>query len=135
MIEEAVKTHYQRMEERTILSRFVNEENTSSVSVVGYIKEHYAQENLTSEWLEKQFGMSRSTLFKQIRQATGMSLVEYVTMLRIDQAKRLLAEEVPMKEIARRVGYSDPYYFSRAFKKATSLTPSDYRQQVKGERR
>ena len=55
--------------------------------------------------------------------------MEYLTGLRMDKAKELLTStEYSMKEICSMVGYADPNYFSRIFKKNTGVTPTEYKQ-------
>ena len=64
-------------------------------------------------------------IFKQIY---GVSPIAYVTNLRISQAKNLLStSKVPIQKIAEDCGYTSSYYFTRAFKRITKMTPSEYR--------
>ena len=66
-----------------------------------------------------------------MKTATGKTLVELITDLRMELAQKLLAQkELPVKEIAGRCGYSDQFYFSRIFKKQTGLSPKEYRGEV-----
>ena len=66
-----------------------------------------------------------STLF---RSETGVRLTEYITIIKMQEAARLLRDtECNIIEIANAVGYSNPNYFSRLFKKCYGLVPSDYR--------
>ena len=68
-----------------------------------------------------------STLFSQ---ETCQTFKDYVTSLRITKAKELLrTTALRAAEIAYQVGYSDPHYFSAAFKKQTGLSPTEFRQQ------
>jgi transcriptional regulator GlxA family with amidase domain len=94
------------------------------------------------EWLGKHFrergalqavvGHSRipeRTLKRRFKQATGTTLIEHLQNLRIEEAKRLLeAGETAVDEISFAVGYEDPSFFRRLFKRCTSLTPSQYRR-------
>ena len=69
------------------------------------------------------------TLKRRFKQATGSTLIEYLQDLRIEEAKRLLeAGEIAVDEISFAVGYEDPSFFRRLFKRRTSLTPSQYRR-------
>lgn len=71
-----------------------------------------------------------STIFSQ---ETGESFIEYLTKVRIEQAKKLL-EEGGMRtaDIAYAVGYNEAHYFSYLFKKHTGLAPRDYKAQLQG---
>jgi AraC-like DNA-binding protein/quercetin dioxygenase-like cupin family protein len=66
-----------------------------------------------------------STVFKR---QVGCSFKEHLTGVRIEAAKRLLSKtNRTVAEVALAVGYEDPFYFSRAFRKATGLPPSQWR--------
>ena len=57
------------------------------------------------------------------------NFIEYLTNLRMDKAKELLlTTESSMKEICSMVGYADPNYFSRTFKKNIGVTPTEYKE-------
>ena len=68
-----------------------------------------------------------SKLFKE---ETGENFIDYLTKVRIDEAKNLLLrnKETSIKSICMDVGYSDPNYFSRIFKRCTGQTPTKYRE-------
>ena len=66
------------------------------------------------------------TLFKT---ETGQTLNQYITEYRIERAKLLLADpRNKIADISARVGYSDGNYFSKSFRKAVGLSPSEYRE-------
>ena len=72
-----------------------------------------------------------SVLFKR---ETGESVTTYLTNVRVDHAKLLLKDtSIPINEVARRVGYDDPDYFSRLFRKASGTTPRQYRTVMNGQ--
>lgn len=69
------------------------------------------------------------TLKRRFRSATGMTLIEYLQSLRVEEAKRLLeASKTPVDEISVQAGYEDASFFRRLFKRRTGLTPSQYRR-------
>ena len=115
------------MEQRKLL-RQVKEKEPEPASLIRYLYEHFTDPDLNAEKLQEQFSISHSTLFKLVKTATGKTLVELITDLRMDLAQRLLRQkELPVKEVAGRCGYSDQFYFSRIFKKQTGLSPKEYR--------
>lgn len=66
-----------------------------------------------------------STLFKK---RTGHGFAQYVRRLRVDEAKRFLREtDLQVQEVAARVGFADPFYFSRVFRDAVGMPPQHYR--------
>lgn len=77
-------------------------------------------------------GMSVSGFYHKFKRVIGVSPKKYFTNLKIEHAKELVAySELSMKEIANIFGYENSLYFSRIFKQATGLSPSDYRSQSK----
>ncbi len=77
-------------------------------------------------------GMSESHFSRQFKTAIGTSPIDWLRRERINQAKhRLIESDDPVKEIARQVGYSDQFFFSKDFKKMTKLTPTQFREQEK----
>lgn len=74
-------------------------------------------------------GLPGRTFTRRFTAATGFSPVEYVQTLRIEEARRLLEQTgEPIDEVAFRVGYEDPTFFRRLFKRKTGVTPARYRQ-------
>jgi transcriptional regulator GlxA family with amidase domain len=72
------------------------------------------------------------TLKRRFKAATGMTLIDYLQNLRVEQAKRLLESgPLPVDEISAEVSYEDPSFFRRLFKRRTGLTPSQYRRLFK----
>jgi two-component system response regulator YesN len=64
-------------------------------------------------------------LFKK---ETGEGFVEYVTKFRVEKAKALLKNaDLKAVEVGPMVGFSDPKYFSKVFKKTTGMTPSEFK--------
>lgn len=97
----------------------------------------FMRENLTrplslSE-LARKAGISPSRYSALFKEQTGISPIEHHIRLRMQAACHLL-DTTPMsiKEIAVRLGYEDPYYFSRIFCKVTGSSPTAYRSEVKG---
>ena len=75
-------------------------------------------------------GMSESHFSRQFKTAIGTSPIDWLRRERINQAKhRLIESDDAIKEVARQVGYSDQFFFSKDFKKMTQLTPSKFREQ------
>lgn len=87
-------------------------------------------ENLTVADIAVGVYLSPTYVRLLFKQETGETLFEYLTRVRIEQAKSLLRDpQIKFYEICYAVGYSDPSHFSRLFKKITGTTPSAYREQ------
>ncbi len=98
--------------------------------VVNYLKVH-RNEDINSEDICRECGCSRSYMSSQFNKYTGMSIREYINMLRIEDAKRLLDHtKLTVTEIAFSVGYTDSNYFTVLFKKITGMSPLTYRKGV-----
>ncbi len=80
-----------------------------------------------------QANISENYLSRLVKQSTGRSVGAWITIVRIQRAKRLLSQtNLPIIDIADRVGLEDQSYFSRLFKKETGMTPSDFRRKMQG---
>ncbi|MEG1545145.1 MAG: response regulator, partial [Tannerellaceae bacterium] len=78
----------------------------------------------------KELEVGRTTLFNQIKEITGMTPNDYILSYKMNKAKLLLHDNnnQPIAEIAYRLGYSDPAYFSRSFKKIVGVSPQLYKK-------
>lgn len=94
-----------------------------------YLNEHFA-EPIDHRKLSEQFGLVPSYLSKIFSRSKGLSPAKYIVQLRVETAKELLLEHPDLlaKDVAFVVGYSDPNYFSRIFKRETGLYPSEFRE-------
>ncbi|MEK3767279.1 AraC family transcriptional regulator [Paenibacillus sp. FSL R5-0887] len=103
---------------------------TESVEkTITFIQEHYT-ESITVKQLAELAGISIWQYTPIFQQLTGKKPLEYLTDLRINHSKRFLQESTePLREIARLVGFSDEYYFSRRFRQKTGVTPGQYAHQ------
>lgn len=74
-------------------------------------------------------GIPERSLKRRFKMATGSTLIACVQNLRIEEAKRLLESgRLPFEEISAEIGYENPAFFRRLFKRATGLTPGQYRR-------
>lgn len=93
-----------------------------------YMDENYHM-TVSVEAFAKKHGVSRNYLYTLFKKEYGVSPKEYLTQLRLEKAKRLLASEtehLSVSEVAFAVGFSDPLYFSRLFRKEVGVSPSKY---------
>lgn len=94
-----------------------------------YIRHNY-QKNLTQDFIASLFYLNRSYLSTLFRQKTGMKFIDYLNDVRIEKSKELLSGSGrKMYQISKAIGYDNPKYFFRIFKKKTGLTPEQYRNQ------
>jgi two-component system response regulator YesN len=93
-----------------------------------FILEKY-HEDISLEQTAEHVNLSSYYFSKTFKNEHGKTFIDYLTDIRIQKAKELMEEtNLSLKEICYEVGYKDPNYFSRVFKKVTGITPTDYRQ-------
>lgn len=108
--------------------RFVPHDDTVIAAAQTWIGEHYASENPVGELTGKS-GLPATTFARRFRNATGMSPMEYVQALRIEEARQLLeTTDFPIAGIGEEVGYTDTASFRRLFKRRTGLAPAEHRR-------
>lgn len=88
----------------------------------------YRQENPVRQMVEIS-GLAERTFKRRFTEATGMSPLEYVHTIRLEEAKQLLeTTDLPVEAVAVEVGYQDASFFNRLFRRKASLTPAQYRR-------
>lgn len=93
-----------------------------------YVRSNYANEQLSLNDVCETLGVSNSYFSTIFKRETGKSFIGYLTDYRMDCASRLLVETNEKSYIiARKVGYTDPNYFSYVFKRRFGVSPSKYR--------
>jgi transcriptional regulator GlxA family with amidase domain len=97
-----------------------------------WIGENYIHSNPVTQMTSRS-GLRPRTFARRFRSATGYQPMEYVHAIRIEQAKILLETDVAnVDEIGHMVGYEDPTYFRRLFKRKAGMTPASYRKKFAG---
>lgn len=102
-------------------------EGTAVNIVKNYLEQHY-NESISRKDIESLVHLNEDYLNRIYKKATGYSLLEYIQYYRITMARRMLTDSnISISEIAVRIGYDSPAYFSKIFKKSTGVTPLEYR--------
>jgi len=98
---------------------------------LAYIEDHF-REDLSLSGLAAHVGLSTCYLSQLFRQETGATFNDHIMEKRMEEAKRLLLQsELHISEIAYKIGYGSPRYFSSLFQKRDHVTPSEYRRGVR----
>lgn len=91
------------------------------------------EESLTLDEIAQHTQISRQHLNHLFKSSVGFSPIDYYLRLKIRRASQLLdLTTLSIKEICHELGFKDPYYFSRLFRKIMGVAPSDYRKKLKG---
>jgi transcriptional regulator GlxA family with amidase domain len=97
-----------------------------------WIAANYTCANPVSQMVERS-GLNPRTFARRFFAATGYPPMEYVHSLRVEEAKQILeTEKLSVDEVGHHVGYEDPAYFHRLFKRKVGLTPARYRRKFAG---
>lgn len=95
-----------------------------------YIEERY-REDISLDEVAKYVNLTPSYVSKLFKKKLGVNFNTYLTTRKINEAKRMLKEEnVNINEIAFIVGYNEPNYFCKVFKKIEGITPTKFRQNI-----
>ena len=79
--------------------------------------------------LSELYNMSEGHFIRQFKVYTGYTPLEYRAMKRMENAKSLLSgTDMSVSDISESLGFDDPLYFSRVFKKNTGISPREYRK-------
>ncbi|WP_165972316.1 response regulator transcription factor [Paenibacillus piri] len=96
--------------------------------VMVHMEENYADHSLSLNSLAERVSVHPNYLTHMFRKQTGLSCMQFLARLRMEKAKLLLHEpDLKICEIADRVGYGNPLYFSSYFKKWVGVNPTDYK--------
>lgn len=95
-----------------------------------WIAERFAEANPVTRMIERS-GIPARTFVRRFKAATGFAPVHYVQSLRIEEAKRQLERTaLPTEDVGAAIGYEDPAFFRRLFKRTTGVSPARYRQRM-----
>ena len=96
---------------------------------IAKIEEHLADADYNVQMLSDDLCMSRITLYRRIQELTGQSPTDFIRDIRLKKAAQLLLQspDATIADIARKVGFSTPKYFSRCFREKFGQLPTEYR--------
>lgn len=97
--------------------------------MIKYIEENYTQYNFSVQDMSEYFKMSLPALSQFFKDNTGISVLDYVTNLKMEKAKKLIiSTDMSLKDISFEVGYYNLSSFIRRFKQINGITPGEYRK-------
>lgn len=94
-----------------------------------YVEDNISRSDLSVEELSRALGMSRVHLYKKILRLTEKTPIEFIRILRLKRAAQYLREsQLNISEIAYKLGFNNPKYFSRYFQEEYGMSPSEYQK-------
>ncbi|SHJ94500.1 response regulator [Tepidibacter formicigenes] len=108
-----------------------NDKNELVELAKNYIFKNY-NKDIKLEDIAQRLAISPYYLSKLFKQETGKNFIDFLTEIRIEESKKMLLDGKSIKNISKSIGYSDPNYFSRVFKKITGISPTKYKEKEKG---
>lgn len=129
---EEIKSYYIQLCER-LLKKIEDLRDNDQVNLVkraiNFILKNYSNKDLDIQFICENLHISASYFCKLFKIQTKVTIVEFITRIRLEKSKELLKTS-PMKvfEISQQVGYEDQHYFSYNFRKQTGMTPTEYRK-------
>ncbi|MBQ3485310.1 MAG: helix-turn-helix transcriptional regulator [Clostridia bacterium] len=99
-----------------------------------YVAENFCDPNISLISVAKYVGLSAAHFSTVFSQTVGRPFINYLTAMRIERAKELLATtNMKLSTIAMEIGYNEPNYFSHVFRKLEGITPKEYRNRTQGD--
>jgi two-component system, response regulator YesN len=112
---------------RLIVAERRNDSQKFIRQAIEYMHAHLGEE-LTVNRCARIVSLSGGYFANLFKRETGMTFNQYVTQERLERAKKLLIQNVPVQDIAAELGYEHRRYFSDVFKKHTGMTPSEFKE-------
>lgn len=101
-------------------------------NVIAVIRQYISESGFGTDRLAELLSMSRTTLYRRVTAATGVTPADLIRRVQFERACELLEEQGKnISEIAYAVGFTNPKYFAKCFKEEFGVTPSDYQKQHK----
>lgn len=116
---------------RMLEARFFSPYSDVIASAVAVIQDNFGDPDLSNNVVAAKVGMSERRLAERFKAETGHTMNDYITITRMNAAKKLLRGPKMIYEIAELTGYNTPQYFGSVFKQHTGMTPNDYRARYK----
>lgn len=130
---QAEQIRYEILEDysRLVRRRSLADYTRNVRAMINYVQFHLADIHLSLQAIAEKMGANASYLSQQFNRETGKSFPEYVTEMRMAEAKSVLRSNKKMNigQVAAAVGYADANYFTRVFRRTVGMTPSAWQRE------
>ncbi len=122
-------TGVERQEYRLSAPQIIEEDHLMMEKLMKFIEERIGDENLKIDDMADAVGMGRTVFYGKIKAIVGMAPSDFLRTLRMQRAEELIVRSnMTFSQVSFSIGFSDPKYFTKCFKKETGMTPSEYRK-------
>ena len=104
-------------------------ENCLCNDIMHLLKCHIS-DTLTLDQISNDTHYSKTFINTIFKKNTGLPVMKYFTTLKIQEAKSLLRNDLPVETVASRLNFESPTYFTKVFKKYTGMTPTAYKKTI-----
>lgn len=123
--------HDHLLAQNSAQGRKMRKSDAVAEQLLRFLNQNYSK-RLTSREIEEMFEVNFDYINRVFSHMTGSPIFTYINILRIYNAKQLIATtDLPFSEIAYLVGIEDRYYFSKLFRKMTGVSPTEYYKEVR----
>ena len=134
-LQEHYRTDLLKLNPKKIEKEGVSPEEAFLAKLMDFMERNMDNNNLSVEDLVSEMALGRTVFFNKLKGLTGLSPVEFIREIRIKRAAQLLEDDrYNVTEITYMVGMNDSRYFSKCFKTAYGITPSEYKRNLKAQR-
>ena len=123
------RRHQRRLETEVMQAKVavITADHHLTDKMVAIIDQHLDDSDFGLEQLLAEIGMSKSTLYRQLKTETDMTPSDFIRNIRMKRACEMLqGRTMTVSEVAYATGFSTPKYFTRCFKDMFGKTPTDY---------
>ena len=111
--------------------KIVNEDEVFMDKLMKFIEEHIDDDGLRIDDMAEAVNMGRTMFYENVRRIVGLSPSDFLRQVRMQRARQLIVKSrQSVAQIAYSVGFTDPKYFTKCFKKDTGMTPSEYKEKM-----
>ncbi len=125
----------QQKEYRLEAVQIVDADQQMMDRLMTFLEENIGNAELKIDDLANAVNLGRTVFYEKMKSIVGMSPLDFLRHIRMQRAEELVGKSTEnVSQIAYSIGFTDPKYFSKCFKKATGMTPSEYREKAKAEK-
>jgi YesN/AraC family two-component response regulator len=127
---EETKAEAPQREYRLEAPEIVDTDQEMMEQLMQYLESHISDQDLKIEDMADAVNLGRTVFYGKIKSIVGMAPFDFLRHIRMQRAEDLISRsQMNISEVAYAVGFTDPKYFTKCFKKETGMTPTEYRDQ------